>query len=167
MSYHNHVLINLSRTSSFSALIKPSGKFYFDQQPSQPRYHISQVKTQQPILSAFIMADRRPENQEMSRSKKQRTGELDPRANPYLAHHYEEDTEDYSNGYGNGTSRQYGKGGSSATTSLSKFKRHNTTAAQAHTAEDGPDNPFNNVPLSHQYFDILKTRRDLPVHKQR
>jgi hypothetical protein len=84
MSYHNHVLINLSRTSSFSALIKPSGKFYFDQQPSQPRYHISQVKTQQPILSAFIMADRRPENQEMSRSKKQRTGELDPRANPYL-----------------------------------------------------------------------------------
>ena len=109
------------------------------------------------------MADRRPEEQEMSRPKKPRTGDLDPKANPYLAHHYEE-PEDFSNGYNSRSANGYG---SSATTSLSKFKRHHTTALQAHTAEDGPNNPFNNAPLSKQYFNILKTRRDLPVHKQR
>ena len=109
------------------------------------------------------MADRRPEEQEMSRPKKPRTGDLDPKVNPYLAHHYEE-PEDFSNGYNSRSANGYG---SSATTSLSKFKRHHTTALQAHTAEDGPNNPFNNAPLSKQYFNILKTRRDLPVHKQR
>ncbi|RDW66080.1 hypothetical protein BP6252_09715 [Coleophoma cylindrospora] len=99
------------------------------------------------------MTDRRPEEQEMSRAKRVKTaGELDPSTNPYLAHHYEQE----SNGYSNG-----------GETSLSHFKRHKTTAEQAHAAEDGPNNPFNNRPLSSQYFGILKTRRDLPVHKQR
>jgi len=106
------------------------------------------------------MADRRPEEQEMSRAKRPKTDDLDPKENPYLAHMYEPE-ESYnglrnSNGYGSTTD-----------TSLAKFKRHATTAQQAHVAEDGPANPFNNTPLSKQYFNILKTRRDLPVHKQR
>jgi pre-mRNA-splicing factor ATP-dependent RNA helicase DHX15/PRP43 len=106
------------------------------------------------------MADRRPEEQEMSRTKRPRTD--DPAQNPYLAHMYEnQDDVDY---YGYNTSNS---NGTSARTGLSDFKRHATTALQAHKAEDGPNNPFNNAPLSKQYFNILKTRRDLPVHKQR
>jgi len=103
------------------------------------------------------MADRRPEpeEREMPRAKRPRVDDRDPASNPYLAHMYE------NNGNGNG-----GYNGV-ARTGLSDFKRHETTAAQAHTAEDGPNNPFNNTPLSKQYFNILKTRRDLPVHKQR
>lgn len=106
------------------------------------------------------MADRRPDEQEMSRAKRVKTGDVDPKDNPYLAHMYEEE-ESYnglrnSNGYG-----------SSVSNILSSFKRHATTAKQAHAAEDGPANPFNDAPLSKQYFNILKTRRDLPVHKQR
>lgn len=124
------------------------------------RFH---VNTQQRSSSAITMADRRPDEQEMSRPKKPRTGDLEPASNPYLAHMYEE-TNDYSNGYG--SRNGYGNG-SSINTSLTKFKRHQTTALQAHTAEDGPNNPFNNAPLSKQYFNILKSRRDLPVHKQR
>lgn len=110
-------------------------------------------------LSAFVMADRRPEEQEMSRAKRVKTdGELDPTTNPYLAHHYE-DNNSYNSVVGN-------RNGSSAG-GLSHFVRHKTTAVQAHTAEDGPNNPFNGNTLSNQYFNILKTRRDLPVHKQR
>lgn len=101
------------------------------------------------------MADRRPEEPEMSRAKRPKTGDLDPKDNPYLAHMYE--PEESYNGSRNGN----------AQTGLSNFKRHATTAAQAHVAEDGPQNPFNNNALSKQYFNILKTRRDLPVHKQR
>ncbi|KAJ8063182.1 hypothetical protein OCU04_008421 [Sclerotinia nivalis] len=101
------------------------------------------------------MADRRPEELEMTRAKRPRTDDMDPKSNPYLAHMYEEE----SNGWGNGSS---GTG-----SGLTKFKRHQTTAAQAHEAEDGPLNPFNDKPLSKQYFNILKTRRDLPVHRQR
>ena len=111
------------------------------------------------------MADRRPEDQEMSRAKRPRTGDLDPSTNPYLAHMYEETGDSYNNGYSrNGASNGYGP---SAGSGLSHFKRHQTTAPQAHVAEDGPNNPFNDAPLSKQYFNILKTRRDLPVHKQR
>uniref|UniRef100_A0A060T8Y1 RNA helicase n=1 Tax=Blastobotrys adeninivorans TaxID=409370 RepID=A0A060T8Y1_BLAAD len=50
---------------------------------------------------------------------------------------------------------------------LSKDKRHATTAEDAQKAEDGPSNPFNGKELSTKYFDILKVRRDLPVHAQR
>ena len=50
---------------------------------------------------------------------------------------------------------------------LRDFKKRATTAAQAAKAEDGPDNPFTLRPLSRNYFDILKKRRDLPVHAQR
>src|SRR3569833_999182 len=45
--------------------------------------------------------------------------------------------------------------------------RHNTTVEQAERIEDGDYNPFNGNPHTKQYFNILKTRRDLPVHKQR
>lgn len=105
------------------------------------------------------MANRRPEDQEtqeMSRpSKKQRVKEeeSDPSTNPYLAHWQQES---------NGNYAQNGNGGG-----LSHFIRHQTTAKQAHEAESGPDNPFSGAPLSQRYFDILRTRRDLPVHKQR
>lgn len=50
---------------------------------------------------------------------------------------------------------------------LRDFKKRETTAKQAEKAEDGPDNPFTLKPLSRNYFDILKKRRDLPVHSQR
>jgi pre-mRNA-splicing factor ATP-dependent RNA helicase DHX15/PRP43 len=108
------------------------------------------------------MADRRPEELDVSHAKRVKTSigsasnmassdgngmrgvkGLNPAANPYLAHMYENKNP------------------------LSKFQRHKTTAAQAHTAEDGPNNPFNGAPLSQNYFSILKTRRDLPVHRQR
>lgn len=47
------------------------------------------------------------------------------------------------------------------------LKRHKTTAAEAQKLEDGPKNPFTGAPFSQKYFDILKVRRDLPVHAQR
>ena len=50
---------------------------------------------------------------------------------------------------------------------LQGFKKRESTAKQAEKAEDGPDNPFTLRPLSRNYFDILKKRRDLPVHSQR
>ena len=105
------------------------------------------------------MADRRPESEEMSRAKRAKV-DLDPKENPYLAHMYENNEE---GGYSNGQ-RQNGNGDASI---LSTFTRHETTAAQAHKAEDGPANPFNNQPLSSQYFNILKTRRDLPVQDRK
>ena len=45
--------------------------------------------------------------------------------------------------------------------------RHATTAAMAQEAEAGPTNPYTGQPFSQQYFNILKTRRNLPVHQQR
>ena len=102
--------------------------------------------------------------------KPPRKKEFDPRANPYLAHRYEESAESegdyngYSNGYGRPTSRANGLSNAS---SLARFPRHKSTAAMAKAAEDGPNNPFSGQPLSSQYFNILKTRRNLPVHQQR
>ena len=52
-------------------------------------------------------------------------------------------------------------------TILSTFKRHQTTAELASMAEDGPENPMNGKPLSKNYFKILQSRRNLPVHAQR
>ncbi|ODV67002.1 P-loop containing nucleoside triphosphate hydrolase protein [Hyphopichia burtonii NRRL Y-1933] len=45
--------------------------------------------------------------------------------------------------------------------------RYKTTAAMALHLEKGPNNPFNHKPFSSKYFDILKLRKDLPVHAQR
>lgn len=108
------------------------------------------------------MADRRPEEPEVNRAKRARIGDMDPSTNPYLAHMYKVEKSEPN---GNGYLQRNGNGNSSSP--LSHMKRHHTTALQAHDAEDGPNNPFNNKPLSSTYFNILKTRRDLPVHKQR
>ncbi|KAK3074023.1 DEAH-box ATP-dependent RNA helicase prp43, partial [Coniosporium uncinatum] len=112
------------------------------------------------------MADRRPDDNDdgNSRAKRQKV-DMDPRANPYLAHQYDEQE---SNGYGNGYSNGVGLGGKGKQSgALSTFTRHKTTSAQAAEAEDGPLNPFTGKNLSNTYFNILKTRRNLPVHAQR
>lgn len=98
------------------------------------------------------MADRRQGDDDQPRSKRQKMS--DPASNPYLAHMYEE-----QNGYQNGVSK--------ARSILDSFERHKTTSKLAKKAEDGPNNAFTGVPLSQEYMNILKTRRDLPVHAQR
>ncbi|KAG7661552.1 PRP43 [[Candida] subhashii] len=50
---------------------------------------------------------------------------------------------------------------------FSGLKRHETTSEQAEKLENGPINPFTGNQLGQKYFDILKVRRDLPVHAQR
>ncbi|MCJ1413459.1 DEAH-box ATP-dependent RNA helicase prp43, partial [Ptychographa xylographoides] len=115
------------------------------------------------------MASRRPETDEVPPIKRQKTSsspDMDPRANPYLAHMYEDvpDEKGYTNGYGGGKNRTNGV---SQGIGLAKFPRHATSTAMATKAEDGPNNPFSGKPLSPQYFNILKTRRGLPVHAQR
>ena len=128
------------------------------------------------------MADRRPDSDEPSRAKRQKTtasttddmkSNVNPKANPYLAHMYENDDEDggvdtgYSNGYGFGNGRLKANGTTIQSSALVRLPRHATTAAMAMKAEDGPNNPFTGKPLSKRYFDILRTRRTLPVHAQR
>ena len=100
---------------------------------------------------------------EGGRNKRQKTSpvETDPQANPYLAHMYDPNENSYSNGSGNKMN------GSSNRSPLRGFVRHKTTVDQATKAENGPSNPFNGQPLSKQYFNILHTRRALPVHQQR
>ena len=116
------------------------------------------------------MADRRPESNGEPRVKRMKTEDSDPRMNPYLAHMYQDPAEDsgysngYSNGYNSGAAKRSGLGTASP---LAKFPRHASTAAMAKEAENGPNNPFTGQPLSQEYFKILKTRRDLPVHAQR
>ena len=93
---------------------------------------------------------------------------LDPKSNPYLAHHYEEPIQESGyNGYSNGYQRAHSLANGMSSSSVTKMPRHRTDAAMAKLAEDGPKNPFNGQPLSSQYFNILKTRRNLPVHAQR
>lgn len=50
---------------------------------------------------------------------------------------------------------------------FSNLKPHETTAEDARKLEDGPTNAFTGKNFSKKYFDILKVRRDLPVHAQR
>lgn len=119
------------------------------------------------------MANRRPESQDGGRVKRVKTGDSDPKMNPYLAHMYEDQNDSgyntgYSNGDGNGNgvslTKQYGR---SDGNSMANMPRHKTTAEMAKKAEDGPNNPYSGKPLSKQYFNILKSRRGLPVHAQR
>ncbi|KAF2804888.1 P-loop containing nucleoside triphosphate hydrolase protein [Mytilinidion resinicola] len=70
----------------------------------------------------------------------------DPSQNPYLQHHYPETT----------------SGGR-----LNNALRHKTTTKATEALEDGPNNPFTGRKFSERYMDILRTRRDLPVHAQR
>jgi pre-mRNA-splicing factor ATP-dependent RNA helicase DHX15/PRP43 len=96
---------------------------------------------------------------------------LDPRQNPYLSHMYENQNQDEQDGYGNGFGFSSGlnksNGGTGSGAAFSNFRRHATTAEMAASAEDGPANPFTGNQFSKKYFDILKTRRNLPVHAQR
>ncbi|KKY20293.1 putative pre-mrna splicing factor rna helicase [Phaeomoniella chlamydospora] len=110
------------------------------------------------------MADRRP-GDEGSRAKRQKTngGDSDPRMNPYLAHMYDSQDGEYTNGYGTPPKRLE----TPASGGFAGFKRHQTTMAMARKAEDGPNNPFTGKAFSQKYLSILKTRRDLPVHAQR
>lgn len=78
--------------------------------------------------------------------------------NPYLAHWNNGNGDTDSNGY----SDRIPKG-----SPLAHFERRRTTAKQAAEAEDSDNNPFTGEPHSQQYFNILKSRRNLPVHKQR
>ncbi|EOO03658.1 putative pre-mrna splicing factor atp-dependent rna helicase prp43 protein [Phaeoacremonium minimum UCRPA7] len=74
--------------------------------------------------------------------------------NPYLAHQYEAEEK---KGFGN----------SSAWPLFNGVTRHETTAKQAEKIEDNDLNAWTGEVHSQQYFKILKTRRDLPVQKQR
>ena len=115
-------------------------------------------------------SNKRNKNEDMPRGASQQ--QSDPKKNPYLAHMYGSDEEDEGgigiNGYGsNGHAARSTRQVGSTTSSLGSFQRHKTTSAQASKAEDGPHNPFTGTSLSQKYFDILKTRRNLPVHAQR
>ncbi|KAK3493186.1 pre-mRNA splicing factor ATP-dependent RNA helicase PRP43 [Neurospora crassa] len=93
-------------------------------------------------------------DQDSKRIKRAENGDAAPeKYNPYLAHLNED-------GNGNGTNGDF-------ESPLDAFERHKTTAAQAAQAEDSELNPWTGQPHSQRYFDILKVRRDLPVHKQR
>lgn len=50
---------------------------------------------------------------------------------------------------------------------FSGLTRHKTTAEQAEALENGTVNPFTGNTFSAKYVDILKIRRELPVHAQR
>ena len=109
------------------------------------------------------------EESAVKRPVKPEKKELDPRANPYLAHHYTENSSlhDNSNGYRNGFDRGPNRSHDMGKASTFHFPRHASTSKMARLAEDGPNNPFNGKSLSKSYFNILKTRRNLPVHAQR
>jgi pre-mRNA-splicing factor ATP-dependent RNA helicase DHX15/PRP43 len=85
--------------------------------------------------------------------KKEESGDA---YNPYLAHMYD-----------NGASNGGGADEPPAHSPFAGMKRRNTTAKQASKVEDSEANPFTGRAHSQRYFQILQTRRDLPVHKQR
>lgn len=47
------------------------------------------------------------------------------------------------------------------------LKQHESTASQANEVEDGPTNVFTGLSHTDRYREILKVRRELPVHSQR
>lgn len=127
------------------------------------------------LLGTVTMADA-PYAAEGGRAKRQKMSndapDPNPKANPYLAHMYKEESpKEDGNGYNNGYSNGYGGARSKAsvtnTGTLDRSMRHKTTAKTAKLAEDGPNNPFNGNLLGKRYFSILNTRRGLPVHAQR
>lgn len=70
--------------------------------------------------------------------------------NPYLAHMYENN----ANGF-------------SSDDPFAHFKVRETTAKQVEAVENLDHNAFTGKAHTQKYFDILRVRRDLPVHKQR
>lgn len=111
--------------------------------------------------SSHSMSTKRSNGEDEYQSKRQKTNgaSLDPKANPYLAHMYDDEANGYSNGYSPRPGRQ--------SAPLSNITRHESTAKQAKEAEDGPVNAFTGQQLSERYYKILNTRRNLPVHSQR
>lgn len=79
-------------------------------------------------------------------------GEEDEKYNPYLAHMYEDESSN---------------GAPSANSAFAGMTIRQTTAKQAERVEDMDTNAFTGEPHSQKYFQILQTRRDLPVNKQR
>ncbi|KAK9352125.1 P-loop containing nucleoside triphosphate hydrolase protein [Lipomyces doorenjongii] len=102
------------------------------------------------------------------RASKRYKPSADEVVNPYLADNQDDSDNIYTR---SAPKKKLGFEKSSANglqdAPLTNFVRHQTTAEQALKVEDGPLNPFNLKPLSQKYFDILKIRRDLPVHLQR
>ena len=101
---------------------------------------------------------------------------MDPKSNPYLAHMYPESDDSEDGGVSltqptrapvrnNYNGFQFD--GAAENGPLAHLRRHKTTSALAAKAEDGPINPFTGSKLSAAYFNILKTRRKLPVRAQR
>jgi pre-mRNA-splicing factor ATP-dependent RNA helicase DHX15/PRP43 len=86
--------------------------------------------------------------------KKAKKADGEGKYNPYLAH-----MED-----NNGTSRADEP---MAGSPFAGMKRRQTTAKQAAKIEDDPSNAFTGQEHTNKYFQILETRRELPVHKQR
>ena len=113
--------------------------------------------------------------------KKRKMGATsDPKSNPYLAHMYPSSGSEDEGGVplapstkadrvqsSYGSYGSYQRNGLHSNTTLANFKRHKTTSAMAKVAEDGPINAFTGEQLSNSYFNILKSRRNLPVHSQR
>ena len=97
------------------------------------------------------------EMEETSR-KKVKKEEQPEKYNPYLAHMYEGNG-DMTNGFKSNEP--------SPDSPFAGMKRRDTTAKQAAKIEDLDSNPFTAKPHSQKYFQILQTRRDLPVSKQR
>ncbi|KAJ9663718.1 DEAH-box ATP-dependent RNA helicase prp43 [Neophaeococcomyces mojaviensis] len=102
------------------------------------------------------MAGKHSDYSEGGPAKRQKTTEMDPKDNPYLAHWNE-----------NGDDGFHSNGVSHAPSPLSKLQRHQTTVKTAVDAENGKYNPFTGQAFSKRYLSILKTRKDLPVHAQR
>ena len=69
--------------------------------------------------------------------------------NPYLAHMQQDGID------------------SDSSSPLSALTCRQTTAKEASKIEDLPTNAFTGREHTQKYFQILQTRRDLPVHKQR
>ena len=131
-----------------------------------------QVKEEPPGIDSSIYHNEskaeRVENGFQHRKSSMKAEPSETKYNPYLAHLDVpvDETSGYSNGYRHGLKSGKLDGTPSGTT-IGHFPRHGTNAAMAKKAEDGPNNPFTGKPLSTQYFNILKTRRNLPVHAQR
>ncbi|KAK4205703.1 P-loop containing nucleoside triphosphate hydrolase protein [Triangularia verruculosa] len=101
--------------------------------------------------SPFGMADQKGTKRSSVESDAQESKRIktDERNNPYLAHLNMDGAND---GF---------------KSPLDDMERHSTTALQAAKAEDSDVNPWTGKPHSENYFKILRTRRDLPVSKQR
>ncbi|KZL82693.1 pre-mrna-splicing factor atp-dependent rna helicase prp43, partial [Colletotrichum incanum] len=98
-------------------------------------------------------ADR--EGSSRKKVKKEESDSEEPKYNPYLAHMKEE------NGF------KSEEGAIDSSSPFAGFKQRATTAKQAEKVEDLDTNAFTGRPHSQKYFQILQSRRDLPVQKQR